>query len=255
MPEHLHDTSAFASGDQPPTGDRFKKIGDKGVQLVEKLGTRLNDHIQRKVSQKQEAVRGDEKKNIKLGGKVTAGALGATRKVVGAGASIASKATEKISGMVAKGMTNNSASRSLSEAPDGSGKKRFHDNLMSGMLAFGRIYVAADAHGKLIIENAGHGAADLASMRYGDEAGNASRQLAGIALDGYRIARFPQKLGATSLLRGALKSTCTAPYCSADMAQGGYTTPPTEPVLAASNGSLPQTVAPTFEGDMNGRNS
>lgn len=78
---------------------------------------------------------------------------------------------------------------------------------MAGLLAFGRIYVAADNQGKIIIGDTGKGTAEYAGVTYGDEAEQVARQLGGIALDGYRIARFPKKLGATAILKGALKST------------------------------------------------
>lgn len=186
--------------------DRFASLGDAGVRFIEKAGTALNTKITTNLDARTDVARGEPAREISVGGKITSAVLGGTSKVIGAGASLASSTTEKISDAVANGVSNSSINRSLSEAPEGSFKKRFHNNLMSGLLAFGRIYVAADTQGKIIIESAGNSAAELAGAKYGDEAQSASRHIGRITLDGYRILRFPKKLGATAIVKGAFKS-------------------------------------------------
>ena len=187
--------------------DRFAKAGEKGVEFVERWGNRINTSIQKKLSARVEKAKETDPRQAKLGGKITGKALAGARVVVGKGAAVAHIATEKISGVVGKGFAKNPVTKSFSAAPQGTVRRNFHDNLMAGMLAFGRIYVAADSQGKLIIEDTGKSASEYARATYGDEAENVARQVSGIALDGYRISRFPKKLGASAMLRGALKST------------------------------------------------
>lgn len=193
------------------SSDRFATAGDKGVELVERIGTALHSHINRALEQRRDALPEENTREVKLGGRVTSSLLSSTRKVIGVGATVASKLTDRISSVVGSKLADNSATRSMSTAPEGSTKRTVYDNLMSGLLAFGRIYVAADAKGKIILEDAGTRAEQIAHRKYGPEAASASRNISGIALDGYRIARFPQKLGATALVRGAVKSRIVPP--------------------------------------------
>lgn len=203
--------TGHGSGTPPPTPsasqDRFARAGDKGVEFVERMGTRINSSIQTRLSARVEKAKETDPRNTKLGGGVTNKVLAGARVVVGKGAAIASVATEKISGVVGKGLAKNPVTKSFSDAPEGTSRRTFHDNLMAGLLAFGRVYVAADNQGKIIIGGTGTGTAEYAGVTYGEEAEQVARQLGGIALDGYRISRFPHKLGVTALLKGALKST------------------------------------------------
>lgn len=208
LPPHTPSTPpSTPNASQDPSQDKFARAGEKGVEFVERWGNRINNSIQKKLSARVEKAKETEPHKAKLGGKVTGMALHGARFVVGKGATVASVATEKISGVVGKGLAKNPVSKRFSTAPEGTKRRTFHDNLMAGMLAFGRVYIAADNKSKLIIEDTGKGASEYARATYGDEAENIARQVSGIALDGYRIARFPKKLGASSLLTGALKST------------------------------------------------
>lgn len=202
----LHPSTPAQSPPPAKSSDRFEMAGDKGVELVERFGAALNNRINRALEQRRDAVREENKKELKLGGKVTSSLLSTTRKVVGAGATVASKLTERISSSVGARMADNSATRSMSNAPVGSAKRTLYDNLMSGLLVCGRVYVAADKHGKIILEDIGTRAEEITHRKYGAEAAAASRNVSGIALDTYRISRFPQKLGATAIVRGAVKS-------------------------------------------------
>lgn len=186
----------------------IQNAGDMGVKLTERIGNAINNAVSKQMRKRIDTARSTENntRNVKMGGKVTAAALSGTRAVAGAGASLASSATDKISEVFGKGIANNPVSKNMREAPEGTTKHTFYSNLMSGLMAVGRVYVEADKQGKIIIENAGDSAAELTGIKYGSEAEFATRQVAGITLHGYRIFRFPQKLGATSLLKGAFKS-------------------------------------------------
>lgn len=191
---------------EPGVEDRFTRLGDKGVRFVETMGERLNAGLQRRLSKHVESARGAPQKDLKLGGGVTKSVLSGTRVVVGVGANVASKVTGTVSGVVGKGLAKNPMSKNMSRAPEGSARRKFHDNLMGGLVAFGRVYVAADQQGKLIIQTTTDASAELAGVKYGHQAEHATRNLGSIALDGYRVARFPAKLGTVSLLKGGLKS-------------------------------------------------
>lgn len=196
----------------PPQGlnlsssSKLEDAGDKGAQFVEKIGSTLNKNINKHLDNKKNKINEEDSKQVKLGGKVTSALLSTTRIIVGAGASMASKITDKISNSVGGAVSNNSVSRSLANAPEETMKRKFHDGLLNGLLVFGKIYVEADRQGKIIIEDAGVRMSDIADLKYGTEAAGAARNISGIAIDGYRISRFPAKLGATSIVKGALKS-------------------------------------------------
>lgn len=196
---------------------RLTKVGDKGVLFVERVGSAINRKINQSLEQRRDAIQEDNSRQVKLGGKVTLSVLSTTRKVLGTGASVASKITDRISSAVGSAMTDTAVSRNMANAPEGSLKRGFYDNLMAGALVFGRVYVEADKQGKIIIEDAGNRMSDIARRKYGNEAEAATRHISHIALDGYRIARFPQKLGATSIVKGAFKSKfATSSHVSAN---------------------------------------
>ena len=191
--------------------DSFTRLGDHGVALVSRVGTRLNARIEQHFSARIDRARATEtdeekKKDVKLGGKATSALLGGTRKVVGVGAKVASGVTTKVSNVVANGMSNSSVARSFRESKEGTLKKKIHTTISGSLEAAGRIFVAADEQGQKMLRSTGEGSESLAREKYGEEAAAASRNMAGIAIDGYRIARFPQKLGATAVLKGAVKS-------------------------------------------------
>lgn len=176
--------------------------------MVESLGTKVHQSIQRKLTTRVEAAKEKgQPKDMKLGGKATSTILGSVRGVVGVGAKVAARVTDKVADIVGKGMSENRVSRGMAEADEGTKKRAFHDNLRAGLVAFGKVFIEADRQGKIIIEGIGEGGAELASAKYGKDAEEKARMVGGIALDGYRVARFPQKLGVTAVFKGALKST------------------------------------------------
>lgn len=191
---------------EPTAEDHFTRLGDKGVRFVETVGERLNAGIQRRLSKRVESARGAPQRDVKLGGGVTKSVLSGTRAVVGVGATLASKVTGTVSEAVGKGLAHNPLSKNMARAPEGSARRKFHDNLMGGLVTFGRVYMAADQQGKLILQTTTEASAELAGIKYGDEAEHAARNLGKIAYDGYRVARFPAKMGTVSLLKGGLKS-------------------------------------------------
>lgn len=199
--------------------ERIARIGDKGVLLVERVGDALHKKLTSTLEKRRDAIPEENQKNIKLGGRLTASALTTTRKVIGTGAQVASKITDRLSTSIGTAVSDNKMSRSMANSPEGSAKRTLYDNLMAGMMVIGRVYVAADQKGKIIINDVTELSSDISRKRYGDEVGHAARSLGGIILDGYRISRFPQKLGARSLITSAAKS-------SARRAHGNANAPP-----------------------------
>lgn len=202
-----HDAgSAAALNKKQSSVERIAQYGDRGVEFVERIGNALNLKITTALDKKRNSINEDDARNVKLGGKITATLLSTTRTLVGVGAGMASKVTEKVSSKVGGAIGGNRVSRSMADAPEGSNKRTWYDNLMAGFVAFGRIYVEADHQGRMILESSGHGASEIARKKYGSEAEMAARNVTGIAIDSYRISRFPAKLGATSIIKGAFKS-------------------------------------------------
>ena len=208
-PGGLVSDAQSSSSDQP---DRFAALGDRGVAFVEKHGQRIQSRIERKFSSRRNPEDAPmNRKNSTKAGSAIGGAgvtvLSGASAVVGRGAKIASHVSEKVSGGIAHGITQNSMSRSIADAPRGTLKRRFADELRSGAAAFGRVYLAADQQGKLIIECTTDNASAAAGEKYGDNAEAAGRNVGRLAVDGYRIFRFPQKLGATAIVKSAVKKT------------------------------------------------
>jgi Senescence-associated protein len=196
-----------------PLSRRTSKIdraGVKGADLVTKYGEKLNASIKARADASVAANADKPTKELKLGGAATAGVLGGAKKIVGAGAGVAAMAIDKISSALGSGLANNKVMVSMRDAPPGSQKRKVHDTLVSGAMALGRVYIAADNQGKLIFETTGDGAGRVAGVKYGAEAEAAARAAGHIGLDAYRIFRFPQKLVASSLVQGAVKGATAA---------------------------------------------
>lgn len=199
------------AGNTGRLSQRFERAGDQGVAMVEQFASKveisLNDRIQPHVN----AARECETKNINIGGKATASVLGTTRKVVGAGAKGASVVTDKASDVVGSVLGNNPLMKTMRKAPEGSRRFRFHETLTAGMVAVGKVYVAADEKGRAIVSTAGENGAEVLRERYGDQVAGAARDSTHIGVDAYRIMRFPAKFGASALLKGAAKASLKNP--------------------------------------------
>jgi hypothetical protein len=193
------------------------KAGIKGAQFVTKYGEKIHMSVKKRVDSNVAAGSTREPRNVNLGGAATAGTLGGAKRIVGAGAGLAAGVIDKVSSVIGGALANNPAMKNMRDAPEESGRRKAHDLLVSGAMAVGRVYVAADNQGKLIFETAGDGAGRIAGVKYGPEAENAARATGHIALDGYRIFRFPAKLGATSLIKGAMKGGMQAHAQSAQL--------------------------------------
>lgn len=185
---------------------RLDRAGDSCVAFVERVGGRMQGGVTTRVDAQVDAARGTPTRNVPLGGRATAGVMGGTRRAVGAGASLASKVTDRASDVVGSVLGSNPIMKSLGNAPEASKRFRFHDTLTSGMVAIGKVYVAADEKGRSIVSTTGEGGAEILRERYGEEVAGAARNGTGIAVDGYRIMRFPAKFGASSLIKGAMKA-------------------------------------------------
>lgn len=193
---------------------RMDRAGTSGVQFVQRIGDRVQHHVEQNLDKHISAARTAESRSVPLGGRATANVLGGTRRVVGVGAGVASKLTERASDVVGSVLGNNPVMKNLRSAPQDSKRFRFHETLTSGMVAVGKVYVAADEKGRAVVATAGDSGAEILRERYGDEVAGAARNSTGIAIDGYRIVRFPAKFGASSLLKGALKAGSNRSYDS-----------------------------------------
>lgn len=183
------------------------RAGVRGAELVTKYGGKLATHISTRMEARAAAASADgtPQRNVKVGGKATTATLGTARKAAGVGAGIAASVTETLSNKLGNHLANNRMANNMRSSPEGSTKRVVHDLLVSGGVAIGRVYVAADNQGKLLIEATSNGATKVTQAKYGDDAAQAARSIGGIASDGYRIIRFPNRLGATALLKSAMK--------------------------------------------------
>ncbi len=203
----------FCSYQGEPAGNtlrmsqRLERAGDKGVEMVEKLAGKLETQLSTRMEPHMVAAREVETKNVNIGGKATATVLGTTRKVVGAGAKGASVVTDKASNVVGSVLGNNPIMKNMRKAPEGSRRFRFHETLTAGMVAVGKVYVAADEKGRTIVSTAGENGAEVLRERYGDQVAGAAKDGTHIGVDAYRIMRFPAKFGASALLKGAAKAS------------------------------------------------
>lgn len=208
----------FTSYQGPPIGttpggvsggvaSRLSQAGDSGVAFVDKIAGKVSKRMDGFMDPKLEAARAAETKNVNIGGKATGAVLGTTRKVVGAGAGAANAVTEKASDVVGAVLANNPLMKGLRSGKEGSKRFRFHNTLTAGMVAVGKVYVAADERGRAIVSTAGENSAQVLQHRYGDQVAGAARDSTHIAVDSYRIFRFPAKFGASALIKGAAKAS------------------------------------------------
>lgn len=184
--------------------ERIMEKGARGEDWVGKVGDRVNQRVVDGLAARQPDP-SRKTREMKLGGKVTDNVLRGARDASEKGAKLTSGVTEKVSGKLGSALTGNPVVKNFRESPMDSRRKKFHDCLVAGMMTAGRVYVKADEKGKLIIESAGDGLGKQAGDRYGKEAEAAVRNLGRIGLNTYRIIRFPKKLGAKALIKGALK--------------------------------------------------
>lgn len=82
--------------------ERFARAGDKGVEFVERMGAKINDTIQTRLSARVEKAKETEPRHAKLGGGVTNKVLSGARVVVGKGASIASAPLKRLRALSAR---------------------------------------------------------------------------------------------------------------------------------------------------------
>jgi hypothetical protein len=183
----------------------IEKGGSKGVDIVTKVGSRVNVQVSNYADKTLAKQGATPPKQVKLGGAPTAAALNAVKTVVGIGASLAAKMVDNVANNVSSKVAASKTVHDMRTAPVGSSKRTVHDLLVSGSVAIARVYLAADHQGRLICEATGITASRVVGARYGTEAENATREGARIALDTYKIIRFPTRLGATTMLKGALK--------------------------------------------------
>lgn len=191
-------------------------LGERGVSVVNTLGTKLNETINTELERRRARIEREQeegtynRRQVKIGGKVTNSILSTSRKVVGLGAAQTAKLTDSLSTTVSDMMTKQaSKKRSTSPTKQETSKQsqEFYDHLMAGALVFARVYVEFDRQSKLVIQDTGDRVSDIANRKYGYEAEMAARNLTGIAVDGYRISRFPEKIGSSSIVKGAFKTS------------------------------------------------
>lgn len=159
--------------------------------------------------------------------------------VVGVGAGVAAAVIDKVSSVAGNTVANSSVVQGSRNAPEGSKRRQTHDLLVTGAMAVARIWEAADGQGKLLLESTGDGMGRIAGAKYGEEAEHAARSAGQIGLDGWRIFRFPTKLGVTTLVKGVVKGTAGGQQSSAGGGGGGVAEFPAAAVAAATTPAPP----------------
>eukprot|EP00903_Cladosiphon_okamuranus_P007979 g7701.t1 len=208
----------------------IEKAGVAGAALVTRAGEKLNAVVKDK-TEATLAAQGDQPaKKVKLGGAVTATTLTGARKVVGAGAGVAAAVIDKVSSVAGNAVANSSIVQGSRKAPEGSTRRQTHDLLVTGAMAVARVWEAADGQGKLLLESTGDGMGRIAGAKYGEEAEHAARSAGQIGLDGWRIFRFPTKLGVTTLVKGVVKGAAGGQQSSG----GGVTEYVAQPAAPAA---------------------
>lgn len=202
-------TATGGGGSGTSASARIHQAGDVGVKLVEKLADKMTHRMDGLMESQMASARNVETRNVKIGGDGTRTVLGTTRKVVGAGAGAASAITEKASDVVGSVLANNPLMKGLRGGPEGSKRFRLHNTLTAGMVAVGKVYVAADERGREMVSTTGEQSAEVLRERYGEQVADAARDGTHIAVDSYRILRFPAKFGAKALVKGAAKASLT----------------------------------------------
>lgn len=149
---------------------------------------------------------------------------------MGVGASVAAAVIDKVSTVAGNTVANSSMVQNSRTAPEGSTRRHTHDLLVTGAMAVARVWEAADGQGKLLLESTGDGMGRVAGAKYGEEAEHAARSAGQIGLDGWRIFRFPTKLGVTTVVKGVVKGAGGGQHSSAAGAVAQYVAqPPTAP--------------------------
>lgn len=155
--------------------------------------------------------------------------------VVGAGAGVAAAVIDKVSTAAGNVVANSSMVANSRGAPEGSMRRETHDMLVAGAVAVGRVWEAVDGQGKVLLESTGDGVGRIAGAKYGSEAEHAARSVGQIGLDGWRIFRFPTKLGVTTLVKGAVRGTTAAGSQSSSTSNvGQFAAQPTPPNPSSS---------------------
>ncbi|CBJ48883.1 expressed unknown protein [Ectocarpus siliculosus] len=213
----------------------IESAGVAGAAMIMRVGEALNASIKERTEAKLAAQADQPAKKVKLGGAVTATTLTGARKVVGAGAGVAAAVIDKVSTVAGNAVANSSIVANSRGAPAGSTRREAHDMLVTGAVALGRVWEAADGQGKLLLESTGDGMGRIAGAKYGSEAEHAARSAGQIGLDGWRIFRFPTKLGVTTLVKGAVKgATAAGSQSSSTSNVGGYVAQPAPPNPSSS---------------------
>lgn len=208
----------FTSYQGPPTGTqpggvpgnaitkRLSKAGEAGVAAVDKIAGKVSEKVDGFMEPKLEAARAGDTRNVNIGGKATRRILGKTRKVVGKTAGAADKVTDKASDAVGSILANNPIMKALRKGKKGTTHAKLHNTVTAGMAAAGKVYVAADERSREIVSTAGENSSEVLEQRYGDQVADAAKDSTRIALDSYKIFRFPASFGASALIKGAAKA-------------------------------------------------
>lgn len=201
---HTHDNN---SGKPGGMARKIDSAGNKGVDLVERLADRVQAKLARTLEPRLRAAREAETRQVSIGGRATAGVLGGTRSVVGKVAGVAGVVTDKAASAVGTVLARNPVMNNLRNAPQDSRRHSLHESLTAGMVSVGKVYVACDEKGRAVVSTWGDNSAEVLREKYGDQVAGAAQDSTRIAVDSYRIMRFPAKLGVAPLLKGAAKAS------------------------------------------------
>jgi len=198
------------SVDDVAAAQRLENMGDQGVSTVDNIGSRVQQRISRTFQPHLDAARAEEGRNIPIGGETTSNVLGTTRHVVGSVAGVTGQITDTASHGVASLVRRVSSRPNRTPLPPTSRRFRLRKTLNSGLVAAGKVYVAADEKGRAIIQTAGDSTSELLYEKYGEEVEQAAKDTTTIAIDAYKILRFPANFAVKAIIGGAVKSSAVA---------------------------------------------
>lgn len=201
--------SAHDSNNSRPSGmaRKIDNAGNKGVDMVERIADSIHTKLTYAMEPRLRAAREAETHQVNIGGRATATVLGGTRSAVGKVAGFAGVVTDKAANVVGTVLAKNPVMNNMRNAPEGSKRYGLHETLTAGMVSVGKVYVACDEKGRALVSTWGDNSAEVLRERYGDQAAGAAQDSTRIAIDSYRILRFPAKFGAAALLKGAAKAS------------------------------------------------
>lgn len=143
-----------------------------------------------------------------------------------------SQATERACRVTGDVLFNNSVSRSLRQAPEGSKRRAVHDIGTASVLCTAKLTTAVAEEGRYLLERSTDGAARVAGSKHGLDAERSTRAVGNIGINAYEVLRTPQQFVKSSVFHGCAKAGIPTDqpqqldaYGRPVIAQGAYSYP------------------------------